>query len=196
MRSVRAVARDRDIDQLRIDLAQFLPTEAVLLGRTGPEVLAEDVGLRDELAQDLAPLLALEVQGHALHAAIVGFEEGAAHVRQHGHAARRVAALGRFDLDHVGAEIGHQHPGHGARLRGGAGDDLDALKRAVGNRHRRGLLCESPTLEQVQAGVSSRATSQKRTRRLDASSHSVSRGAARPARRPRGETARTVWAAS
>ena len=39
-----------------------------------------------------------------------------------------VAALRHLDLDHLGAEIGHQHVGHRARLRGGAGDDLDALQ--------------------------------------------------------------------
>ena len=49
MRPLRPVARDRDIDEPRVDLAQFLVAEPVLLGGAGPEVLAEDVGLRDEL---------------------------------------------------------------------------------------------------------------------------------------------------
>ena len=55
VRPLRAVARDRDVDELRVDLAQLLVTEAVLLGGAGAEVLAEDVGAGDELAQDLAP---------------------------------------------------------------------------------------------------------------------------------------------
>ena len=46
-------------------------------------------------------------------------------------AARVVAALRHLDLDHLGAEIGHQHVGHGAGLRRRAGDDLDALQRAM-----------------------------------------------------------------
>ena len=102
----------------------------------GPEVLAEDVGLGDELVQDGAALGRLQVQRHALHAAIVGLEEGAGHAGQHGHAARAVAAVGRLDLDHVGAEIGHQHVGHGARLRRRAGNDLDALQRTPATKLR------------------------------------------------------------
>src|SRR6185369_12979355 len=88
-------------------------------------------GLGDQLVQDGAALGVLEVQRHALHAAIVGLEEGAAYAGQHRHAARAVTALGRLDLDHVGAEIGHQHVGNGARLRGRAGNDLDALEWTV-----------------------------------------------------------------
>jgi hypothetical protein len=80
--------------ELRIDAAQLLVAEAVLLGRAGAEVLAEDVGPRHELVKDRA-------------------------------------ALRHFDLDHVGAEIGHQHIRRGPRLSGGTGDDLDALQRAV-----------------------------------------------------------------
>ena len=78
VRALGAVARDRDIDQLGIDLAQLLPAEAVLFGGARAEVLAEDVGLGDELVQDGAALGRLEVERHALHAAIVGLEEGAA----------------------------------------------------------------------------------------------------------------------
>ena len=144
MRAVGAVAGDRDVDEPGIDLAQLLPAEAVLLGRTGAEILAEDVGPGDQLAKDRPPFHALEVERHTLHATIVGLEEATARARQHGHAARRVAPLRRLDLDHVGAEVGHQHPGHGARLRGGAGDDLDALKRAVRDGHRRDSSKRSP----------------------------------------------------
>ena len=48
MRPLRPVARYRHIDEARIDLAQFLVAEPVLLGRAGAEVLAEDVGFRDQ----------------------------------------------------------------------------------------------------------------------------------------------------
>ena len=137
IRPVRPVARDRDVDQLRIDLAQFLIAEPVLLGRAGTEILAEDVGLGDQLAQDLAPLRRLQVQRDALHAAVVGLEIGARHPRQHGRAARIVADFRHLDLDHLGAEIGHQHVRHRAGLRRRAGDDLDALQRPVRFSHDR-----------------------------------------------------------
>ena len=63
MRPLRPVARHRDVDEARVDLAQFLVAEAVLLGGAGPEVLAEDVGLGDQLLQDVAavPVFRLSV---------------------------------------------------------------------------------------------------------------------------------------
>jgi hypothetical protein len=54
MWAIGAVTRDRDVDEPRVDLPQFFVAEAVLLRRTGPEVLPEDVCLRDQLAQDFA----------------------------------------------------------------------------------------------------------------------------------------------
>ena len=135
VRSLRPIAGDRHIHQPRIDAAQLLVAEAVLLGRTRTEVLSEYLGTRDQLVQYLAPLLRLQVERDALHAAVVGFEVGARHTGQHGAAARIVAALGHLDLDHLGAEIGHQHVGHRARLRGRARDNLDALKRTVRFSH-------------------------------------------------------------
>ena len=58
MRSLRAVAGDRDVDELRVDLLQLLVAKAVLLGRAGAEVLPEDIGLRDELAAEFRGLRA------------------------------------------------------------------------------------------------------------------------------------------
>jgi hypothetical protein len=140
MRAIGAVARDRDVDQRGIDLSELVVAEAVLFGSAGAEILAEHFRRRDQLVQDLAPFPGLEVQGDALHAAIVGLEIGAGMAGQHGRAARRVAALGHFDLDHLGAEIGHQHVRHRAGLRRGTGDDLDAVQGAVGLAHIERLL--------------------------------------------------------
>ena len=56
LRPLRAVARDRDVDELRIDLLQLLVAEAVLLGGARAEILTEDIGLLDEPLQDLAAL--------------------------------------------------------------------------------------------------------------------------------------------
>ena len=89
----------------------------------------------DQLAEDFAAFRGLQVQGDALHAAIVGFEIGAGQPGHDGRAARIVADLRHLDLDDLGAEIGHQHVGHRAGLRGGAGDHLDALERTVRLSH-------------------------------------------------------------
>ena len=135
MRPLWPVARDRNIDELRIVLAQFVVAEAVLLGGAGPEVLAEDVGAADQLAQDFAAFLGFQVQRDALYAAVVGFEIGARETRHDGRAARIVADLRHLDLDDLRAEIGHQHVGHRAGLGGRAGHHLDALQRTMRLSH-------------------------------------------------------------
>ena len=135
MRSFGTVARDRHVNEPRIYFPQFFVAEAVLFRRTGPEVLSEDVRLRDQLAKDLAALCGFQVQREALHATIVGLEIGAGHTGQDGRAARIVADLRHLDLDHLRAEIGHQHVRHRAGLRGGAGDDLHALQGTMWLSH-------------------------------------------------------------
>src|SRR5215469_11904847 len=76
MRSLRAVTRDGDIDKPRIYLPQLFVAKAVLLRRAGPEVLPENVSLRDQLAEDFAALRGLQVERQAFDPAIVGFEIG------------------------------------------------------------------------------------------------------------------------
>src|SRR5439155_4299066 len=137
MRALGAIPGNRHVDEPRVHLPQFFVAETVLLRRTGPEVLAEDVGPCDELAEDFAAFRGLQVQGDALYAAVVGLEIGAGHAGEHGRAARIVADLGHLDLDDLGAEIGHQHVGHRAGLRRRAGDDFDAVEGAVWLCHRR-----------------------------------------------------------
>ncbi len=129
MRPLRPVARYRDIDETRIDLAQFLVAEPVLLGGAGAEVLAEDVGLRDQFFENVAAFLGLQVERDASDAAIIGLEIGARHARQDRRTARIVADFRHLDLDHLGAEIGHQHVRHRAGLRRRAGDDFYPLQR-------------------------------------------------------------------
>jgi len=87
MWSVGTVARDRHIDELRVHLPQILVTKAVLLRRAGPEVLPEDVRLRDQFAKDLAALPGFQIEREALHTTIVRFEIRAGQPGQHGRAA-------------------------------------------------------------------------------------------------------------
>src|SRR6516162_10013083 len=76
MRSLRAIARDREIYEPRVDMPQLLIPKAVLLGRAGPEVLPEDIGLCDQLAKNFATLGGLQVERQAFDTTIVGFEIG------------------------------------------------------------------------------------------------------------------------
>ena len=133
--SLRAVAGNRDVYELRVDLFQILVAKTVLLGRARPEVLTEDIGACDQLAQNFSTLRGLEIEGDAFHAAVVGLEERARMAWQHRHDTRAVAALRRLDLDDLGAEISHQHVGHRAGLGRRAGNDFHALQRAIGIGH-------------------------------------------------------------
>ncbi len=135
MRAFRPVAGDRDVDDLRVDPFQVLVAEAVLLGRAGAEVLSEDVGALDEAVEDLAPFRGFQIEGEALHAAVVGLEIGAGEAGNAARLARVVADLRNLDLDDLRAQIRHQHIGDRARLRRGAGNDLDAVERSARSRH-------------------------------------------------------------
>jgi len=136
VRPLRPVARYRDIDETRVDPAQLLIAEPVLFGGAGPEVLPENVGFRDQLLENIAAFLGFQIERDASDAAIVGLEIGARHPRQDGRAARIVADFRHLDLDHLGAEIGHQHIRHRAGLRRRTGDDLYPLQRSPGAARR------------------------------------------------------------
>ncbi len=51
IRPGRAEARDRTIDQARIDLAQTLDADVQTFADAGPEILDEDVGVGDEAVE-------------------------------------------------------------------------------------------------------------------------------------------------
>src|SRR5438552_12605926 len=61
IRAGLADAADRDIDQARMALAQLIDAKAEALHSTGPEILHQDVRLRDELGEDLSAGRALDV---------------------------------------------------------------------------------------------------------------------------------------
>ena len=66
VRARLAVARDPGEDESRIRLAEALPAEIPLLERPRSEVLGQDVGLLDELEQQLLAPLRPEVERDAL----------------------------------------------------------------------------------------------------------------------------------
>ena len=123
-----AEAGDRAVDQPRVRGVQHVPSDAEPLHHAGAVVLQHDVGARDELEQDLAPRVGAQVELHALLAAVEGDEVRAVGVATE--VAERVAA-GRFDLEHVGAEIGEHHAGERR------GDDRAQFEHAHAFEHLR-----------------------------------------------------------
>src|SRR6266480_4303410 len=71
-----AEARDRAVDEPRVELRQGTVAQAELRHRPGTEVLEEDIALSHERRHDPAPLRRLEVQGDALLAPVDRHEVG------------------------------------------------------------------------------------------------------------------------
>ena len=131
-----AEPRDRGIDEPRVDLLQRIGAEAELRHDAGAEVLHQHIRARRKRAGDFQIIRRLQVQHDRSLASVDVLKERAFAVAERPNMAVLVAAR-RLDLDHVGAEIGHQ----GRRV--GAGEDTceiehhDALERAGSVRHRR-----------------------------------------------------------
>ena len=124
-------------DQLGVFGAQRLGVVAELAQRDVAEVLHEHVGAGDELIERGAALGAGGVEHDRFLAAVEGGEEGAAHAAQ----VARLVALGRLDLDHLGAEEGEEHAAGRAHDHVGHLDHADPGKGAESRVHRR--VCSS-----------------------------------------------------
>ena len=90
IRPVRAEARDRAIDQARIDALQPLGVDAEPRGHAGAEVLDEDVGAGDQLVERGEIVRLLGVERDAALVAVVGLEVRAVEPALEG--AERIAA--------------------------------------------------------------------------------------------------------
>ncbi len=127
---VLAVAMRGAIDEARVDLAQLFVGEAEPRHRLRAHVVHQNVALPHQRQEGLCrfrllqierqrALVAVEVQEHMAHLAVPR-RAGIAHD----------VALGRLDLDHLGAEIAHdlrrQRPEHDRRQI----DHLDPSERA------------------------------------------------------------------
>ena len=100
----------------------------------GPVVLEHDVGREREARAPLALRRILEVEHDralvAVHRREVLAERASVSRTATAAAiAEAVAAVGRLDLDHVGAHVGQQHPAERAGGDLAELDDLDALER-------------------------------------------------------------------
>ncbi len=131
-----AVARDREMDETRVDRRQLLVAEAQASEATGPEVLDDHVGAGEEASKNGRAIGLLEVEPDAPLVAVDGEVIGSGS-RAIGlvadpwrsPAARRVA-LRRLDLDDVGPEVGQQHRAVGPGENRRAVDDAETGERA------------------------------------------------------------------
>ena len=132
----RAVAADREMDEARVERGEDVVPEPEPGEAVRSEVLDEDVGVGEESAQHVGAGGLLQVEPEAALVAVdrevvgggpASRRSSLAHPRR-APAAGRVA-LGRLDLDDVGAEVGQEHrrvrPGEDRR----AVDDADARER-------------------------------------------------------------------
>ena len=144
-RALLPVAAHRDIDEPREALLEVVVAEAHAPDRARREVLRQDVGVLEQPHQDLATLLAAQVELHRALARVAGREvlravvpEVPARVVAREEArAHRVRRLGTLDLDHVRAEVTEDPRHHRADPDLREVDDLQALEEAHARPSRR-----------------------------------------------------------
>jgi hypothetical protein len=111
--------------------------DADLIDHAGAQVLDQDVGALAQPVQllDILGLLQVERDGTLVAVLAVEIQRSDAILREgRPPAARIVAAIGLFHLDHIGAHIGHDRPRERAGQRLAHLDDADTFQRQV---HRR-----------------------------------------------------------
>ena len=118
-------AFQRAIDQPRVDLRQVLGPQPALGHRARREILDHHVGRLQELHQDRPALGRIGVERQALLVAVEVAEEAGAEAAQ----LPRAVAVDRFDLDHLGAEVGQDHAAGRAEDGVREFDDADAFER-------------------------------------------------------------------
>src|SRR2546427_794434 len=130
-----AEARDRAVDEPRVEPGERPVAKPELLHGPGPKVLEEDVALPDERPEDRLALRGLEVQGDALLVAVDGHEIRRLAARE-GRPAPRVVALPRpFELDDLSAHVAQHHRAEGPGEDAGEIQDADTGEWLVSSRH-------------------------------------------------------------
>ena len=110
---VLPVSRDGAVDEPRVEGGKPLVVQAQLRARLRAEILQQDVGLLQQLEQDLLPLGLPQVQGQTPLVAVERPEARAVTLVQGIPAAVRVAPVRQFHLDDVAPEITEQTPAKG-----------------------------------------------------------------------------------
>ncbi len=142
--SARAVLSEgghRAVDQLRIDLLHVFVADAEGRECAGPVILDHDVGVLDELLEDRAAALLLQVEGDGPLVRALRHEAGS-HVPPVQCAvvaglAALVALHRVLDLDHVGAVVGQQLAAPRAGQHAAQVEHAHALQGPRGVVHRR-----------------------------------------------------------
>jgi hypothetical protein len=111
-----AVARDRAVDERRVDLRERVVAKAELFHRAAAIVFGDYVALRGHALERFARGRQLEVERDAALVAVHRHERsGFAVDFRPVHAPCIVAARDALDLDHVGAHVREQHAAGGTR---------------------------------------------------------------------------------
>ena len=130
VRALRREALDLGEDQARIDLAEPRVVEAQPREGARRHVLDQHVGLLDQPPQQRLAFLGLEIAGDAALVEVVVDEIVGVGVGAVAEApAPRLAAIGLFHLDDIGAEPCQRFGAGWARLELGEVENLDALQR-------------------------------------------------------------------
>jgi hypothetical protein len=116
--------------QPRVDVEQRVGPETPLLHDARPEVLDDHVRVGDELAQQLLPLRAAEVQGDRALVAGDHLPPQAVALAVPAVRAGRVAVR-VLDLEHVGAHVAQQHRSDRCGVDRADVEDLDPVERAA-----------------------------------------------------------------
>src|SRR5580658_7434673 len=108
--SVASVSRHRSVDQPGIGSRDGRVIQPEPRHHAGGEILQYNVGTIDDLARDPPPLLLLQIERDAFLTAIGPQIRRALLLRHHwAYPPEIVAAVGLFDFDDLGTEIGEEH---------------------------------------------------------------------------------------
>jgi hypothetical protein len=121
-------AADRGRHERGVDRAQAIPAEPEALHHAGTEVLDDDIRVADQLLERRAPVGVLQVEHERAFAAVPAVEAVGSH-------AKRVA-VGRLDLDDVGAEVAEQHRTDRAGDEAREIEDANAFQTRLRRRRR------------------------------------------------------------
>lgn len=94
---------------------QDVGAETVSFEGARSEVFNQDVELRNQRFEDFLARLLADVQGDALLVAVGDLPPERFAVLVRGQCAQWIVAIGKFDLDHIGAVIGKQSTRHWRR---------------------------------------------------------------------------------
>ena len=124
-----AEARQAHHHQARVQRVEDIPAQAELFQYAGAEVLDQDVGIAEQAFQDRLALGVLEIEGQGFLVACLNEPPQRGAFVELAPLAQWVAAVGRLDLDHFGAELGADPRGERAGDQGAELDHLQAGQR-------------------------------------------------------------------